>query len=503
LPVADLTASNLNARRLATLSRLSASALRQPTVAAACAAAARALAENRSDVPFAALYLLDLQAGVARLAETVNLERARAPFVPSVDPSTADTGPFPVARVFRSGCAETIALDHADGLPVGLANQPVAEALCLPLTVPGYAQPLGVLVVGANPTRRLHHPEYRAFFDLVAGQFAAAIQNASVAEEERRRAEMLAELDPAKTTFFANVSHEFRTPLTLMLGPLEDVLADAASPLAPGQRERLQLVQRNALRLEKLVNTLLEFARTQSGRVQAAFAEVDLAALTADLASGFRSVVEGAGLSLRVDCGAALTAQVDVGMWEKIVLNLVSNAFKFTFDGGIEVTLGRQGQEAVLAVRDTGIGIGSEHLDKVFERFHRVLGARSRTHEGSGIGLALVRDLVELHRGGISVDSAPGRGSTFTVRLPLRRPELADAPAAPNAASARALAAYAGEAARWLPAAGEQAAPRDGAAGAAPVAGTRWWRWPIRPPRSSCRKASRRRWRCSTSACPA
>jgi len=161
----------------------------------------------------------------------------------------------------------------------------------------------------------------------------AAVTNARALEDERRKAEALAELDRAKTTFFSNISHEFRTPLSLMLGPLEDALNDASSALPEAQRERLDVAQRNALRLLKLVNTLLDFSRIEAGRVQASYEPVDLATFTAELASNFRSLCERAGLRLIVDCvPLAEPTYVDPEMWEKIVLNLISNAFKFTFE---------------------------------------------------------------------------------------------------------------------------------------------------------------------------
>ncbi len=156
-------------------------------------------------------------------------------------------------------------------------------------------------MAGISP-RLILDEGYKGFLDLLAGQIAASIANAQAYDEERRRAEALAELDRAKTAFFSNVSHEFRTPLTLMLGPAEDALADEDGPLLPRQRERVEILHRNALRLLKLVNTLLDFSRIEAGRVQAVYEPTDLATLTADLASVFRSAVERAGMELIVDC---------------------------------------------------------------------------------------------------------------------------------------------------------------------------------------------------------
>jgi PAS domain S-box-containing protein len=284
--------------------------------------------------------------------------------------------------------------------------------------------PSGKLVVGLSE-RRPFDEQYRSFVALVADQVGAAVANARAHEEERERAESLAELDRAKTAFFSNVSHEFRTPLTLMLGPLEDVLASTHGPLPEAVAHTLAVAHSNALRLLKLVNSLLDFARIEAGRVEACYEATDLATFTADLASVFRSAAERAGLKLLVSCEPLREpVYVDGDLWEKIVLNLLSNALKFTFEGEIEVTLRDRGAAVELAVRDTGVGIAAADLPKLFQRFHRVRNARSRTHEGSGIGLALVRELVKLHGGEIAVDSEEHVGTTFTVSLPKGREHL-------------------------------------------------------------------------------
>ncbi|MGB9990688.1 ATP-binding protein [Massilia sp. SM-13] len=462
-PSADVTAANLSARRLASLSALSAAALRENTVARACDTAMGTISRNPQDIPFALLYLADAASDSAVLQQAAHL-----PLSDRITPAAVRLGgdgphaPWPLTQVLDSSKAVEVPVGDLDELPPGLAGQRITSALALPLTVPGHEKPIGVLVLGVSPARRLD-AEYRTFFELVAAQVTAAVQNAMAAEEQRQRADMLADLDRAKTAFFSNVSHEFRTPLTLMLGPVEDALADAAHPLPEVQQQRLKLVHGNALRLQKLVNTLLDFSRVQAGRMQVSYAEVDLATLTGDLASGFRSIIEGAGLELDVDCAPLqMPAFVDISLWEKIVLNLMSNAFKFTFEGRISVRLAQQGQHAVLTVADTGVGIAAEHLPKIFDRFQRVEGSRSRTHEGSGIGLALVRDLVELHQGSITVDSTPGSGSCFTVILPLGRAHLHDDQVVAGAgatASPAALESFTAEARRWLPEEAEADAP--------------------------------------------
>ncbi|WP_052672318.1 ATP-binding protein [Aliterella atlantica] len=269
--------------------------------------------------------------------------------------------------------------------------------------------------------------------------------------------EALAELDRAKTVFFNNISHEFRTPLSLMLGPLEDILSNSSS-LNVSERGQLEMVHRNSLRLLKLVNTLLDFARIEAGRMQAVYKQVDLASFTAELASVFRSAIERAGLSFQVDCPPLdKPIFIDSEMWEKIVLNLLSNALKFTFTGEIAVKLQAVGDGVELTVRDTGTGIPAPELPHIFERFHRIQGARSRTHEGSGIGLALVQELVKLHGGTVRVSSVVGEGTTFTVVIPTGSAHLRSQPmlAPDNLQPPVTKAAdYVGEAWRWQPANG-------------------------------------------------
>ncbi|WP_225913860.1 ATP-binding protein [Leptolyngbya ohadii] len=288
------------------------------------------------------------------------------------------------------------------------------------------------------------------------------VREQSAREQERQRAESLVELDRAKTLFFSNVSHEFRTPLTLSLAPLQDALSDRTHPLDPVHRERLELVHCNSLRLLKLVNTLLDFSRIEAGRMEAVYEPTDLATFTAELSSVFRSAIERAGLQLIVDCPPLPEPVfVDREMWEKIVLNLLSNAFKFTFEGEIRVSLhSTDRNQAVLQIQDTGAGIAPEHLPHLFERFYQVRGTQARTHEGSGIGLALVHELVRLQGGTIEVSSTVGEGTCFTIALPFGTDHLpsdrlhfeGDRPAVRTLAStAMGATAYVEEAERWLP----------------------------------------------------
>ncbi|KFG67293.1 chemotaxis protein CheY [Microvirga sp. BSC39] len=407
---------------------------------------AAALSRGPLDVPFALIYLRG-EDGALSLQGSAGLHE-RNPGAPTILQADADE-PWPVAQVLAGKTVEC-GVAPLVSIAGGLWADPVTTALAMPIS--GGGEELGVLIAGVSPSRALDEG-YRSFFSLLSGQVSTLIRNARAHEEERRRADALAELDRAKTQFFSNVSHEFRTPLTLMLGPLEDLLRQA--DLSAATRDEVQVVHRNALRLLRLVNTLLDFSRAEAGRIQATFRETDLSRLTGDLASTFRSAVERAGLAFKVECPPlSMPAYVDRDMWEKIVLNLLSNAFKHTFEGRIAVRLTESEGSFRLSVSDTGVGIPADSTERIFDRFQRVEGARSRTHEGSGIGLALVRELVTLHGGTVAVDSTVGQGTTFTVTIPqghahLPRDHVDDAG---ELTSTRIGAdAFVEEALRWLP----------------------------------------------------
>ncbi len=352
-PVTETTGKMLSERRTRALRDLAACAGKAKTVEEACALAAQTLSDYELDLPFALFYLFGAQSQEARLTACTGLLRdtIASPAVVDlkiVDPLLLQYSSWPLAELARSGRMKHItALEKRFG-PISCGQYPESprEALALPITPPGCEQPIGFLIAGISSRLALNE-SYRAFYDLLAAGVTSAVANARAYEEERKRAEALAEIDRAKTEFFSNVSHEFRTPLTLMLGPLQDELAERAAPLPPARRERIDMAHRNSLRLLKLVNTLLDFSRIEAGRTQARYEPTDLATHTADLASVFRSAIEKAGLTLTVDCPALPEPiYVDPEMWEKVVLNLVSNAFKHTFEGGIAITLRWRGDHA-------------------------------------------------------------------------------------------------------------------------------------------------------------
>jgi signal transduction histidine kinase/FixJ family two-component response regulator len=455
--VLETTDKVIEGRRLRLLNAL-ADATQAKTPAEACALIAVQLARDPSDVPFALLYLIDEATGAANLVGAANLEPG-SPLAPrAIAPGDRSTWPFDASGT--QGPLRFVPL--AQG-PAGARG-----ATILPIERAGGGRPLGFIVAGLSTLLRSSE-SYERFHNLLSSSISQGVSNAAAYEAERKRAESLAELDRAKTTFFSNVSHEFRTPLTLMLAPLQDLLAQP--PGTPVDRASVELLNRNALRLLKLVNTLLEFSRIEAGRVDAVYEPVDLPALTADLASTFRAAVERAGLALVVECPPLEDPiYVDREMWEKIVLNLLSNAFKFTFEGSIAVRLREADRRVCLEVADTGTGVAEDEVPRLFERFHRIEGARSRSHEGSGIGLALIQELVRLHGGEVRVASRLGAGTSFEVWIPRGAAHLPrDRVRATRALPSTAINAevYVEEALRWGAPPEEHPVPSEAMLGAA------------------------------------
>lgn len=405
------------------------------------------LERNPQDLPFTLTYLFEN--GHARLAGTTGVEPGRAAAVISPEDET----PAWPAEAARRGEVTVVDLTGTTDLPSGAWDLPPTTALVVPLQRSGGA-PHGFLVAGLNRYRPLDDG-YRGFVELVAGHLAAGVAGARDFQAQQRRAEELAELDRAKTAFFSNISHEFRTPLTLIMGPVQD-LRDRLAETDPQVGAELEVIHRNGLRLGKLVNTLLDFSRLEAGRMRASFQPVELAQVTAELAGVFRSAVERAGLAFEIDCPALPEpVYVDVSLWEKVVLNLLSNALKFTVDGSIGISVRAGAGTAVVTVADTGVGVPRHEIPRLFERFHRIEHSWSRSKEGSGIGLALVQELVALHGGTIRADSTEGEGTSFTVELPLGTDHLPADSLSPQHTPLPVVsdiaAPYVQEALRWLP----------------------------------------------------
>jgi len=419
---------------------------------------AETLGQHRPTVPFAFLYEYLPVEHQARLA-SVSAEAGD-----DLHPTVIDCNGESIWRFHAALSEDCLTATSEDCLVVEFSQRasapsipgwplPARNATVLPIRLREHSEAAAFLVLGIHPGRAFDDA-YRHFVRRIAEQIAIGLASARAHDQERRRAEALAEIDRVKTAFFSNVSHEFRTPLALMLGPLEEVLREAHERLGPERHEQLITVRRNAVRLLKLVNTLLDFSRIEAGRVQAVYEPTDLSGVTSEIASVFRSAMENAGLQFSVECPPiAEPVYVDRDMWEKVVSNLLSNAFKFTFEGSVAVTLKSMEGAVQLQVRDTGVGIPEEHRERVFERFHRVEGTHGRTFEGTGIGLAFVQELVRLHGGDVRAESALGQGSTFTVTIPLGTAHLPPEriQAARSVASPGVTAdVYAHEAQGWL-----------------------------------------------------
>ncbi|WP_305825240.1 ATP-binding protein [Massilia brevitalea] len=461
-PISEATATVLNARRTQALRDLSLDIGDARTIADVARGVTTQLPHMTLDLPFLLLYQIDLETGKLHLCCQAGLGDHADLAPETVEP---DDTLWPFARTALEGKAQRVdgLAPRFGELACGPYPQPPGSAMVLPITLPGQEALFGFAVAGASAARALD-ADYEHFYEALGAALSTAAGNVVAYEKEQRRAEELAQIDRAKTAFFSNVSHEFRTPLTLILGPLDEALADTGEPLPPTQRRRIDVTHRNSLRLLKLVNSLLDFSRIEAGRVQATYVPTDLARLTADLASVFESAMAKGGLRYEVDLqDPGQPLWIDRDMWEKIVFNLLSNAFKFTLQGGVRVTLCEHAGMARLSVQDSGSGIPEAELPRVFERFHRIEGTPGRTFEGTGIGLALIQELVRLHGGSIAVHSVLGEGTRFDVDIPFGHAhlpqerigagELADAAGGPQ----RMGAAFVEEALRWLP--DETAAP--------------------------------------------
>jgi signal transduction histidine kinase len=422
-------------RQLDCLRRLANHCACAESPADACRLAAQALEGQRRDVPFAIFYLLDSAGARIESIATTGLSG-----LPAGLPAPASL--------------ETVQLIDGVSDIVGpvLANPQVIpqQALAIPFANAGPDAPKCVLLAGLNPMRPVE--ESRRFFELIAAQVETTLSSASMRANAERRARELAALDRAKTVFFSNVSHELRTPLTLILEPLRQVL-DCAQ-LDAGDRELLLTARRAGARLLKLVNSLLEFSRIEGGRIEAHPLPTDLGLFTADLASMFRSAFDRAGLRFEIECASVPgQAYVDREMWEKIVLNLLSNALKFTLTGQVSIRVRARGDGFELEVADTGAGISAQDLPRIFDRFATIEAPRARTVERTGIGLSLVKELVNLHGGTIEARSSLGAGTTITVHIPQGRAHLPQDRVAGEESPSRAESAalpYLEEALGWL-----------------------------------------------------
>ena len=257
------------------------------------------------------------------------------------------------------------------------------------------------------------------FFGYFLGNMIKGYEKSKLSSEkelafEKAQAERLTELDTLKTNFFANISHEFRTPLTLILSPLSDLRKEFP------KREIFRLMQQNAERLLALINQLLDLSKLEAGKMRVEIREADLAQFFRQLLSSFESLAQSKHVVFQYEQShLAKIAYFDADKTGKILTNLLSNAFKFTPEQGrIEVRVDYNDRDCVIKVSDSGIGIAAERIPKIFDRFYQAEHDTDRNFEGTGIGLALVKELVEALQGKIEVTSQIGKGTVFTVTIP-------------------------------------------------------------------------------------
>jgi signal transduction histidine kinase/DNA-binding response OmpR family regulator len=386
--------------------------------------AMKAIDSNKKDFPFAIFYKIDSEGTSAWPVAFEGIDTSENQLLQTFDLSHSQfISKDLTAAVLENKLVESQNEGRWNQLPKGDWDIMPQSFVYVPIRAANKKYPLAILFAALNPYRKFDEG-FRNFVQLIGDQISLHVNNAIAYEEERKRAEALEALDKAKTAFFSNISHEFRTPITLMLGPLEELL-NKSKKFDDTEIQSIEAAHRNTMRLLRLVNTLLDFSRIESGRQRAVYSPVDLASYTSELASNFRSVIEKAGLKFIVETEKIdLPVYIDKQMWEKIVFNLLSNAFKYTLNGSISIKVAAQSDAAVLQIVDTGIGIPEEELPLMFERFHRVQHSSGRTYEGTGIGLSLIKEFVKLHGGTIGVTSKLGEGSTFTVIIPLGKNHL-------------------------------------------------------------------------------
>lgn len=411
----DTTTPVLAKRRADAVRQLSTECLGAVSIEQACVQSCRALTRTH-DVPVALVYLLD-EAG--KRATCVAAHWGAQPMTPARPVIELAAARDPVGRHFSDIAAGTTdgLVDASLFVPDPVHGRPPAEAVVLPLPSGSGDRAAGFIVLGVRDDL-VFDQAYAEFTQLAAETVARSVAAARGLELERQRVTDIAALDRSKTALFGNASHELRTPLALIISHLEQLQEQGG--LATRSDDALRVVHRSAVRMLKLVNALLDFSRIEAGQTLGVLEPTDVGTLTAEIAAMFQSAAERAGLRFVVDCPPlAEPACIDQDAWERIVSNLISNALKFTREGRVCVSTRVRHGQLHLTVDDTGIGIAPEELSEIFNRFYRSPDPRAHAHEGSGIGLALVRELVHLHGGSVQARNRTRGGTRMTVRIPL------------------------------------------------------------------------------------
>ncbi|KAI8619659.1 hypothetical protein BC830DRAFT_1103147 [Chytriomyces sp. MP71] len=382
----------------------------------------RFVKERNEDLAFAVTYLKREDGTLARSEASIGT--GSYAFPDTLDPADTNGDPSFISSRIRESWNNRKVIEIVP--PEASSEHKNGVVLVIPITTNNDETP-ALLVVGTNSSLAFDQA-YTEFVQMIQHEVSMAYVNIKSLETAKAQAQALMELDKAKTSFFMSMSHELRTPLGLIIGPVEDCLIDPDFALTENQSMQLELVRKNSVRLLKLVNSLLDIGRLNSGCMKAVFRPIDVSEKTGQYFSMFQSAIEKAGLKYlteieNVDPNVVF---LDEEMWQKIIFNLLGNAIKFTLKGHIKGALRLCPDKKFIefSVEDTGVGIPDNQIAKVFDQFQRVEYTGGRSFGGSGIGLALVNDLVKFHGGSISLQSTVNVGTTFTVRIPVGKQHL-------------------------------------------------------------------------------
>jgi signal transduction histidine kinase/CheY-like chemotaxis protein len=419
--VTETTERVLNERRLRTLHDLATNTATAQVAEDACGIAAETLSQNAADIPFALLYLLNENRTQAHLAGATGLETdtPASPLVIDLD-IEEKPGSWSITRVARTGQTQQVdnLLAQFGALPGGLWPESPSVALVLPVAQPGTTTlPAAVLVVGVSPRRALDE-SYRRFFTLVAGQIATAIANTRALEQERKRSEVLAELDRAKSQFLANMSHELRTPLNGILGYAQILKKDKT--LTDQQKYGLGIIYQCGDHLLTLINDILDLSKIEARKMELRPSDFHFPGFLEGIVEIFRVRAQQKEITLTYETLSPLPPAIraDPKRLRQILINLLGNAVKFTEKGGVTFKVGYHQEKLRFQIEDTGIGMTPEQLEEIFLPFQQV-GEQSHQREGTGLGLAISRQLVQMMGGEIKVRSNFGKGSIFWLDLDL------------------------------------------------------------------------------------
>ncbi|CAG8442393.1 9607_t:CDS:10 [Scutellospora calospora] len=450
----ETTQRVLNTRRLSLLGKFGHQISDVKSLESACRIITNTLRDNNADIPYALIYFIEHKSTaaseslIARLISTTfddnSKNKRRFPeYFPEThelinlnkDSNKSHNTYIELKRTtatysFLKCESWPIYLAIKDGQHVKVLLKDESQAVLLPIKISSCkGQVLSVVLICGINRRCTLDEQYMEFLQLVKTQVNAYLQQGNSVEEEKKSSNILINLNSQKIMFFQGISHELKTPLTLMLSPLDDVINEC--PQEAPIMSYLQTIRRNSRRLLKLVNTLLQFSNMETDQLEANYRETNIAEFTRELVSDFENMAKSLGLDYIIDIphseefikAVGDNVYLDHEMYEIIIFNLCSNAIKHTWNGRITIRLYIDYKDdkrlIVFEISDTGVGIPKIALPNIFNRFYRVESQGSRSHEGTGIGLSLVKEFIIRHGGDITVTSVVNQGTTFKCWFPI------------------------------------------------------------------------------------